>query len=102
MAMRGNRRYGQKWNSTALQEPLGLSKCNCTKEGNRCKNICIIYVYRLLPLNDITVKDVYPIPRIDDILALLKDGASYYSALDLTSGYYQMGLTPRARERAAF
>jgi hypothetical protein len=54
------------------------------------------------PLNDITKKDAHPIPRIDDLLATLKGGTNYATSLDLTSGYYQMGLTPRAIERSAF
>jgi hypothetical protein len=48
------------------------------------------------------IKDAYPIPRIDDILASLKEGTGWFSTLDLTSGYYQIGLTPRAIERSAF
>ena len=56
--------------------------------------------YRML--NDITVKDPHPIPRIDDTLAMLKNGAGVCSGLDLTAGYYQMGLTKRAIERSAF
>ena len=53
-------------------------------------------------LNDITIKDPHPIPRIDDTLAMLKNGAGVCSGLDLTAGYYQMGLTKRAVERTAF
>src|SRR5207249_3121140 len=53
-------------------------------------------------LNDITRKDAYSLPRIDDILDILKENPEYFSGLDLFSGYYQIGLTPRAQERAAF
>ena len=38
-------------------------------------------------------KDVYPLPRIDDILDTL-GGAQYFSTLDLTSGYWQIELDP--------
>ncbi|UYV79131.1 hypothetical protein LAZ67_17001199 [Cordylochernes scorpioides] len=37
-------------------------------------------------LNDVTVKDVYPIPRIDEVLDTLQ-GSKYFSAIDLKSGY---------------
>ena len=36
-------------------------------------------------LNSATVKDAYPLPRIDDSLGQLS-GAKYYSTLDLISG----------------
>ena len=37
-------------------------------------------------LNKITVKNCYPLPLIDDILALLGK-AKYFTSLDLKSGY---------------
>ena len=39
-------------------------------------------------LNKLTVKNVHPIPRIDDLLDQLR-GSKVYSALDLMSGYHQ-------------
>jgi hypothetical protein len=39
-------------------------------------------------LNDVTIKDVYPLPRFSDILSKL-EGADYFSIIDLQSGYHQ-------------
>ena len=52
-------------------------------------------------LNGITKKDVYPLPRVDDILDTLGD-AKYFSSLDLASGYWQVMLDPDAQPKTAF
>ena len=40
-------------------------------------------------LNEVTVKNKYPLPRIDDLFDQLK-GAKFFSKIDLRSGYYQL------------
>ena len=42
-------------------------------------------------LNSITQKDVYPLPRVDDILDTLGN-ARFFTTLDLASGYWQVPL----------
>ena len=55
--------------------------------------------YRVL--NDRTVKDAYPIPRVDDCLDALS-GSKWYSSMDLNSGFWQVGMAPEDREKTAF
>ncbi|GKE57952.1 putative nucleotidyltransferase, ribonuclease H [Tanacetum coccineum] len=40
-------------------------------------------------LNKLTIKNRYPLPRIDDLFDQLQ-GACYFSKIDLRSGYYQL------------
>lgn len=52
-------------------------------------------------LNKITKKDVYPLPRIDDALDHLCH-AKYFSSMDLKTGYWQIEVDERDREKTAF
>ena len=52
-------------------------------------------------LNDCTVKDTFPLPRIDDIIDSLQ-GQKYFSSLDLTSGYWQVEMDKDSAEKTAF
>ncbi|XP_019888240.1 uncharacterized protein LOC109611168 [Ooceraea biroi] len=52
-------------------------------------------------LNDVTVKDSYPLPRIDDILDQLA-GNTWFTTLDLKSGYWQVSLASKDKEKTAF
>ena len=46
-------------------------------------------------------KDVYPLPRIDDILDTLGQ-TKFFSSLDLCSGYWQIEMHPDSRPKTAF
>ena len=52
-------------------------------------------------LNDVTIKDSYALPRIDDSLDSLS-GAAYFSSLDLASGYWQIPVAEEDRQKTAF
>ena len=65
------------------------------KDGNL--RFCVDY----RKVNAVTKKDVYPLPRVDDILDTLGK-AKYFSTLDLASGYWQIEMDPATREKSAF
>ena len=52
-------------------------------------------------LNKVTLKDMYPLPRIDDLFDQLK-GAVYFSSIDLQQGYHQVRITEEDVEKTAF
>ena len=58
---------------------------------------CIDYRH----LNLVTKPDVFPLPRMDDLLDQLGQ-SKLFSTLDLASGYWQVKMHPDSREKTAF
>ncbi|XP_075141571.1 uncharacterized protein LOC142217277 [Leptodactylus fuscus] len=52
-------------------------------------------------LNAATVKDAFPLPRIEESLTALQR-AKYFSTLDLASGYWQVPVAEKDRQKTAF
>jgi hypothetical protein len=52
-------------------------------------------------LNEITKKDAFPLPRIDDTIERL-GSARYFSSLDMGNAFWQVPLTKTAQEKTAF
>jgi hypothetical protein len=73
-----------KPNSSPCGKPIVLVQ---KKDGTW--RLCIDY----RALNKITVRNWYPIPRMDDLLDQLK-GEKFFSKIDLNSGYHQVPIEP--------
>jgi hypothetical protein len=65
------------------------------KDGT--KRMCIDYG----ALNEVTVKNKYPLPRIKDLFDQLR-GASVFSKIDLRSGYHQLRIRPADIPKTTF
>lgn len=52
-------------------------------------------------LNQVTIPDKYPLPRISELLRALK-GSKYFAALDLRSGYWQVPMAEDSVKYTAF
>ncbi|CAF2007476.1 unnamed protein product [Rotaria magnacalcarata] len=53
-------------------------------------------------LNAITIKDSSPLPNMEDTIFKLGKGFSYFSKLDLKSGFYQIPINQNDKEKTAF
>ena len=65
------------------------------KTGDR--RMCIDY----RDLNAKTKKNSYPIPRQMEIFVSFQ-GAQWFTSLDLASGYWQVGMNEKDKEKTAF
>jgi hypothetical protein len=65
------------------------------KDGSQ--RMCVDY----RSLNDVTLKNKYPLPRIEDLFDQMR-GGRIFSKIDLQSGYHQMKIRPLDIPKTAF
>ena len=67
------------------------------KKKNGTHRFCVDY----RKLNELTIKDVYPLPIINDALSLFNH-AEYFTTLDLASGFWQIPMKEEDKIKTAF
>lgn len=77
------------------KSPYGAPVLFVDKKDGKLR-MCIDY----RALNKVTIKNNYPLPRIDDLFDRLA-GAKYFSRIDLKSGYYQIRIADADVEKTA-
>jgi hypothetical protein len=76
--------------------PWGCSALFVEKKDKEMR-LCVYY----RPLNAVTIKNKYPLPRIDILLDQLA-GAQVFSKIDLRSGYHQIKICAEDIPKTAF
>ena len=71
--------------------------CGTGAKKDNTLRFCVDY----RKVNELTRKDAYPLPRVDDTLETLS-GSKWFSTLDLLSGYWQVKVEECDRDKTAF
>lgn len=105
------RRYARAEQEVIDAEVDKMLKDNVIEEGQGAWGFPVVLVkkkdgsvrfcidYRML--NNITKKDVYPLPRIDDTIESMH-GARRFTSLDLHAGYWQVPVAEEDRDKTGF
>ncbi|VDI43016.1 Hypothetical predicted protein [Mytilus galloprovincialis] len=67
----------------------------------RKKDGSLRYCIDFRPLNKVTTKDVFPLPKIESCMDTLR-GSAYMSTLDMAAGYWQIEIDEKDRHKTAF
>ena len=67
------------------------------KKKDKTLRLCVDY----RPLNEVTIKNKYPLPRIDLLFDQLAR-AKVFSKIDLRSGYHQIKIKPEDIPKTAY
>ena len=92
----------QRMESLGVISPVSTPTpwCSCmvvVQKKSGAVRICV----DLKPLNTSVLREIHPIPRVDEVLAQLT-GATVFSKLDANCGFWQIPLAPESRHLTTF
>ncbi|XP_053389871.1 uncharacterized protein LOC128552836 [Mercenaria mercenaria] len=93
------RKSNSPWSSNFLS--VYTINPTCFLLHTRNPQTCTVLESRCRKINQRTKRDAYALPRIEDTLNCLA-GSKYFSKLDLKSGYWQVELDERDKEKTAY
>jgi hypothetical protein len=94
------KRHLQKWLKAGVikeSDSPYASQIVIVKKKDSSIRICLDY----RALNKKTVRDAFPLPRIEETIEAIR-GAKYFSSLDLTQGYLQLAVDEQDQDKTAF
>ena len=86
----------RKGNIRPSKSPAGHGVLFVPKKDGGLR-LCVDY----RPLNNITIKDRHPLPRIDEMQDRIR-GAKYFTKLDITDAYYRLRIAKGDEWKTAF
>jgi hypothetical protein len=108
---RYNRRYSKKERDIIMEQVTKMEKAGVVRASDSPWSAPVVLVKKknggtrfcidFRELNKVTVKDQYPLPRVDDALDCLS-GATFFTSLDLKSGYWQCEVEEEDKAKTAF
>jgi len=81
-----------QWNTPLLVVP---------KKADASGKSKLRVVVNFRKLNDLTIRDLFPLPNIIEILDQLGN-AKYFTTLDLASGYHRIPMVKKDKQKTAF
>lgn len=87
--------------TAGIIEPSDSPRASGVVIVNKKKSLKMRFCVNYRPLNSMSKKDSYPLPCINESLDLVS-GSSWFSSLNLCSGYWQVPLSPEDRPKTAF
>ena len=89
-------RDAEEQHHSNIKQPSGFA-CHLVRKKDGSLHFGVDYQ----KLNEVTRKDAYALPRIDDMLNTLA-GLQWFTTLDLISGYWEVQVEKSDKEKTAF
>ena len=84
-------------NNPSFKKSIRIPGCNCSQKKTGEIRLCVDF----RKLNAISIRDSFPLPRIEEALQAVQ-AAIWFSSFDLAQGYLQMAMEEEDIQKTAF